>query len=682
MVRTGRVRWTLGGLALLALVGAIWVASWPERDKSSHGPAAEREVASDSQGPVLEGRADTGLATTTATATRADGLSATLRVLAPDGRAAAGAAITCRAFDVLVDAVQGTTDPDGVLRLAPVFAGRRCQVAVEAGASWAAQTFDVWTEGEVTLRLPGGCAVWFELDPADAGRLGQVLRFHSSHTRLSKAILANRTFLGRFTGELNVSTLGDTWAAYSLKHLLLPSSGEITVRWEAKPKAQLDPCWLRVRGPEGSSGALAVALSETDDFTGATEVAARRSEPGAVVLGVAPGTVMILATSGGSWASGQVEAKGSDEPMDVPLTWTNGCALEVRLPVEPSGEVELNVRRMPGRQHDFGGWSESLGMTPGSITFMPDVAQFPGGAWPEATRRPRPTLCVWEGLPRGAEVRVIVPTERWGTLHVDTTIPLEGDRSVLEVPAGARFSVHAGATGAPNPEVWSWVFLSSGAAERTRTVGGSAVVTGLAPGASIRVRMLDECWTGDVMATVEDGAEIRVPLTRRPTARYRARVLDEVGRPLARVGVSFGPDSDVGTTVLSDADGWAEAVTASDCNVMASTAHPGLVSERMLVAAGGMATLTARRQRSVRVVFEIGEQMVEVSESWRGGSDNPGRVDRRRVFPGSTYEAVGLPGSTHLHVQVRTRPPAEARTLFDEELELGDEATTTLRVTR
>lgn len=694
MAVSSRLRWTLTGLALVALAGAVLWGSL--RDQAARDiPAEERPASTTPAGAVLEGRAGSELVDAERNDGGPDAPRATIRFVAPDGRAAAGAEVTYCADDVPERAFRGRADADGVLALAAKVVGKRCYVRVATGPSWAAGRFDVWAQGESAVRLDAGCRVWFELGPADSDRLGQVLRYGSSSGPTGVAgymfdprigdftatITSPRTFLGRFVGNFSVDKLGESRADVGLNTVSLPPSGEVTLRWAARPEPRVT-AWLRVRGPQGSTAAPGVTVTGGGTGPSPWYSPARREERGAVVLGGAPGPVRLLAAADGQWAFRVLDASAGDQPADVDLPWVRGCSLEVRLPVEPRGEPVLSVSRLPGGELDRGRGRYDSYLRPGRIAFNDEGGAFPAGVWPRPARVRDATTRVWDGLPRGATVHVGVETERWGRLYATTTLPTEGEPAVLEVPPGVAFTVRGVADG-PDPDVWlrvEPVGSPRGTERSSRTLGATAIVTGLEAGTRVLLQLRDARLGGEATVTVSDGLEVRIPLVRRPLARYRARVVDEEQRAVAGVGVYFRADPrlDIGTTVRTDADGWAEAVAPSDAEVYASTVDHGFTSQQQLVAPGEAVTLVARRLRSIQLTFDIGDQVVTVYEE----HDHSMTVSApRHVYPGSTYTLNALPEATRVHLRVTAGASGAGSVLFDEELEL-ENVSTTLRVTR
>src|SRR5262245_66211975 len=92
MAAWGRLRWTLTGLALLALAAALLWGSRPW-DEGGVGPGERADPATPA-GTVLEGRAAPEPPSVLRTTTGRDGSTCTLRVLARDGGTAAGAGVS------------------------------------------------------------------------------------------------------------------------------------------------------------------------------------------------------------------------------------------------------------------------------------------------------------------------------------------------------------------------------------------------------------------------------------------------------------------------------------------------------------------------------------------------------------------------------------------------------------
>jgi hypothetical protein len=699
MAAPSRLRWTLAGLALVALaVVVVWsgFGDGGENDQVRKERADPRAPS----GATLEGREDLGGGAGLAPDRRDDAPRAELLLEAPDGAPAGGALVTCRVRDRTEVEFRGRADADGVVVLPRAMFGERCTVGVAEAPAWAQNWFDVWALGREHLRLSAGCQVWLEVGAADAGLLGSVLTYGQGATTRTANVASSRTLLGRFIGPLKIDSLGSTPAAASLQTILLPRSGEVTVRWQAAPKTR--PARLRVRGPAGSDAAPQVTRvgdpfgeqahatfiapgPHADRFRGGKELAPPRVDGTTLVLEVEPGPHTLLAVAGDSWAFRRIDARESTVPEDVALAWSRGATLEVRLPDEPSGDVSLSVLRLADSERDLATWRQSPPQNPGAIEFDIDAGSLPAGDWPVAPRRESPTHFVWRGLPRGARVRVFAPTARWGMLRGYTALAADDDRNVLEVAPGARFMVRALSPRGAESDVWVTV-TSPGYPnpQRTRTVGGEVVVTGLAPGAEAELDLIAASWRGRATVRVADGLEVRVPLVRRPMARYRARVAGESGRPRAGVGVSFAGSLergyDVPTTVRTDADGWAEVEAASDRDVVAFISEPWYTGPATSVAAGESVTLTPSRIRVGRVLFDVGEQFVEYSVSPSGGDGtSTGSV---HVFPGSVQDFGFGGGSTRLRVQVWSAPRGESRAFFDREFDLDDAPTTTLRVTR
>src|SRR5262245_47865083 len=142
MAASARLRWTLVGFALVAL--AAWVVWTGLRNEEARdaGPE-ERMIAAVPDAAMLEARAAAGSMDHPASTTRVAGAPRTLRLVAPDGRPAAGAAVLYGAFEERGDSHRGTADRDGVVKLAPALAARPCHIRVAGGATWAESRFDV-----------------------------------------------------------------------------------------------------------------------------------------------------------------------------------------------------------------------------------------------------------------------------------------------------------------------------------------------------------------------------------------------------------------------------------------------------------------------------------------------------------------------------------------------------------
>ncbi len=686
-----RSRWSGGGAlvaALVALGGLVW---WGlGENPPAAGPAEGRAERPAAPRPTLEGRATPPGAGDRAqgpTLTAEDAGAPALRVLAPDGRPAAGVEVDYRAFDQREDlSFGGVTDGQGRLELVPEVAGERCEATVGSAGGWARSRIDFFATGEVPFRLEAGCEVVLELGPSDLGLVGQTL-LHASGGRLGRRrIEAQRTTLGRFQGELVLAGLGARRPAKRLLHTLLPPGGSLTLRWEAEPEPPV--CWLRFSGPVAGGEAPLLRLVPLDGLGEAvTERAARRRPaPGVVEVAVDPGPLEVLAASSERWARALVVAEPGAEPTEVPLPWSLGAELVVRLPTDPPWMAALAVL-FEGRgrlevEHDAAPGLLRADLAPtGAAT----------GLWPGLPARSGARELRWRGLPPGERALVRLEETPWGALTGEATLGQGVTELVLE--PGARFTVRAAPDDGSEPDRIRMTLQElrdpAPAAHETWMEGGRAQVLGLRPGAAVRLALRSALWRGNAEAVVADGLEVVVPVRRRPRARYRARVVDEAGRPVAGIGVSFSADAEFGATALSGADGWAEVEHLADRPLRASTAHEGWWTLRdAAVAPGAPATLVAGRLRSLVVTFDVGEAWVRLTQEERleGGGAGSASESTFRVVPGSVYATSALPWVPRLWLRAEPADgPGDGRApspWFDGEVDLRPATTTALKIAR
>lgn len=693
VVRRPSIRLVLGGLLLALAIGWLvrpavvpepagpaLVEGVPRREDAVGGPGSSQEVhglAADARGRDRDVGADRAPA---------------WQVRAPDGTPAAGARLVYRPLDRPELSYEGTACADGSVPVDATVLGDRCEVNVRASDCWAPCRFDLFAVGRPTLTLAAGCEVWLALGGEHLHLTGRAAHLFSPGSGSRRVVLSGEsTFLGRFLGSLTITHVGDTRAGASLENVLLPTDGRVTLAFAPRPVPP--PCRLRFRAPAGAGSPPSITLADVQGVSESVEdrEPRRAPEPDVVELVVSPGHYTVLGSCAERWAFAEVEARPSDAAEEVPLTWEAGCDLEVRWPVEPpwSAGIELLSDPRPPHGRALPRLESDVDSTPGELHLDRREVHGCGGRWPGLARRDGPQSSVWPGLPRGAHVRVALEDTPWGRLVGDASIPLQGDRHVLEVRPGASFRVQAASSGGSVPDR---LFLTirpvgerSFEAHDTWTVQGAATVTGVQPGTQVHLTLVSAAWRGEATVTVRDGLVAEVPVLERASALYRARVVDPEGRPLPALGVSFGSHRDFGRVVQSDADGWAETRVASDRTVYASSAAPGWTSPLVPVAPGGAGTVVARPERQVDVVFDLGDRAVQVCEDLRGEDGASSSTSTLHVLPGSRYVVALRPGVERLRLTVR---PADAvpaggevpPPLFDEEVDLRPSGRTELVV--